>query len=142
MFAFLVLCNGWFTMGFLHTCVSSEVITSMIWAAIVWLVRYLQTANEFKWNRTIQMVLILGNSCDVGPQDNISLMSFLRRRPQLSCLQPRTISYIVSEPLNIFFTSVNVVSFLYFNLPWNRMLTRVWLHFSQKLYLFIFRNFL
>lgn len=43
------------------------------------------------------MVLILGNSCEVIPLETNSLMSFLRRRPPLSCLQPRTVSYIVSE---------------------------------------------
>lgn len=47
------------------------------------------------------MVLILGNSCDDAPHNNSTSMSFLRRGRQLSCLQTRTISYIVSKSLQM-----------------------------------------
>lgn len=67
---------------------------------------YLQIANEFKWNRAVQMVLILGNSFDVDPHDTNTLMSFLRRRARLQCLSPRTISYIVSEIFQLLTFSV------------------------------------
>ncbi|KAL9950291.1 hypothetical protein ACROYT_G042770 [Oculina patagonica] len=60
-------------------------------------ISYLQIANEFKWNRAVQMVLILGNSFDIEPHDRNTLMSFLRRKPRLQCLSPRTISYISLE---------------------------------------------
>lgn len=67
---------------------------------------YLQIANEFKWNRAVQMVLILGNSFEVDPHDTNTLMSFLRRRTRLQCLSPRTISYIVSEIFQLLTFSV------------------------------------
>ena len=47
------------------------------------------------------MVLMLGDSFDIDPYDRNTLMSFLRRKPRLQCLSPRTISYIVSEILEI-----------------------------------------
>lgn len=47
------------------------------------------------------MVLILGNSSDDAPHNNSTSMSFLRRGRQLSCLQTRTISYIVSKSLRM-----------------------------------------
>ena len=47
------------------------------------------------------MVLILGDSFDIDLHDRNTLMSFLRRKPRLQCLSSRTISYIVSEILEM-----------------------------------------
>lgn len=82
---------------FFYIYIPNGAITDLMWTTTPEVFHYLQTANEFKCYRTVQMVLILGNSCEVIPLETNSLMSFLRRRPPLSCLQPRTVSYIVSE---------------------------------------------
>lgn len=58
---------------------------------------YFWPADVFSsYIRAFQMVLILGNSCNLNKKDFNSFMSFLRRKPPFSCLQARTISYYVS----------------------------------------------
>lgn len=58
---------------------------------------YFWSADVFSsYIREFQMVLILGNSCNLNKKDFNSFMSFLRRKPPFSCLQARTISYYVS----------------------------------------------
>lgn len=55
---------------------------------------YFWPADVFSsYIRAFQMVLILGNSCNLNKKDFNSFMSFLQRKPPFSCLQARTISY-------------------------------------------------
>lgn len=89
-------------------------VTDVIWTCKGWCLSYLQIANEFKWKRAFQMVLILGNSFGADPHDRNTLMSFLRRKPRLQCLSSRTISYIVSEMIELlwFFVCCSMILIL------------------------------
>lgn len=96
------------------------------------------------------MVLILGNSCDDAPHNNSTSMSFLRRGRQLSCLQTRTISYIVSKslrmlsllcmwpilPVSVDFKSENDMTNLY--PEWYFLLVSVWHAFTRLSFNHIF----
>lgn len=94
-FLVFVMASFWYYL--MHMCMVCTDIATVMWTVRVECISYLQIANEFKWNRAVQMVLILGNSFDIEPHDRNILMSFLRRKPRLQCLSSRTISYIVSK---------------------------------------------